>query len=311
MSKERVYIVVLNWNGWRDTVLCLESVGRLLIDGFVLGVVVVDNGSMDGSVNEIRKRKYGIRNLEIIENGENLGYAGGNNVGMQYALDKGADWVMVLNNDTRVAKNLIIHLIEAGMKHKDAGALAPKIYFEKGCEFHKKRYKKGEAGKVIWSAGGEIDWQNVFGKNRGVDEVDKGQYDEEAEVDFASGACVLCRAKALVGVGLFDEKYFMYFEDADLAIRMRNKGWKTVYVPEACVWHKVAGSSGIGSGLNDYFIIRNRLYFGMRYASLRAKFALIRESFKIAGMGSEWQKKGAMDFYLGRRGRGSWNDEEG
>jgi hypothetical protein len=114
------------------------------------------------------------------------------------------------------------------------------------------------------------------------------------------------RSEALKNAGLFEEKYFMYLEDADLSQRLKRKGWEVLYTPKAEIWHKVAQSSGIGSDLNDYFITRNRLLFGMRYAALRTKFALIRESIRLLLTGRKWQKTGIRDFYLGRFGRGSW-----
>jgi len=305
----KIFIVILNWNNYADTFECLKSVDKLRIGKFDLRVVVVDNGSSDDSCENIRNFQLSNSNFHLIENNQNLGYAGGNNVGMRYALESGADWVMVLNNDTEVDHDLVVQLIEAAERDGKVGVLTPKIYFARGSEFHKSKYKKSELGNVIWSAGGEMDWNNVFGKNRGVDEVDSGKYDFEEEVEFATGACVFLRATALDEVGLFDERYFAYFEDADLVMRMRRAGWKIVYVPKAKLWHKVSRSSGIGSKLNDYFIIRNRLYFGMKYATMRTKFALIRESFRIAGIGSEWQQRGARDFYLRRFGRGSWKDE--
>lgn len=153
---------------------------------------------------------------------------------------------------------------------------------------------------------GDIDWANVYGTNHGVDEVDRGQYDKTKETDFATGSCMFLRCKALDDVGLLDEKYFMYFEDADLSQRMEKSGWKILYAPKATLWHKVAQSSAIGGELNDYYITRNRLLFGMRYAPLRTKFALVRESIKLAITGRKWQRVGARDFYLGRFGKGSW-----
>ena len=100
----------------------------------------------------------------------------------------------------------------------------------------------------------------------------------------------------------------MYLEDADLSLRMRRAGWKVLYTPYGHLWHKVAQSSGIGSDLNDYYITRNRLLFGMRYASLKTRLALYKESLRFLLDGRDWQKKGVMDFYLGRFGKGSWNN---
>ena len=278
----KIWIVVLNWNQPKLTIECLESLQRLEIDkSWEVKIVIVDNKSSDSSVEQFRKLKPGKFGVEILETGANLGFAGGNNVGMRAGLNRGCDYVMILNNDTFVHRKLAVQLVNAIEKDKKIGIVSPKIYFAKGYEFHKKRYKKSDLGKVLWYTGGIIDWKNIYGENRGVDEVDKGQYEKVEEIDFATGACFLVRARALQEVGLFDEKYFMYKEDEDLAVRMKRKGWKIIYEPKGVVWHKVAQSSGIGSNLNDYFISRNILVFGFRYGSLRTKLALMRESLEL------------------------------
>jgi len=305
----KVSIIILNWNRKKDTIECLESLAGLIISGYELEIIVVDNHSTDGSQKAVEEafKKLEKKNISCkqIKNKENLGFAEGNNVGMRYALDSGADYLLALNNDTEVDKELITKLLMVAKKHPKVGAIAPKIYFAKGFEFHDK-YKKDELGKVFWFAGGDIDWANVYGTNHGVDEVDKGQFNKTRETDFATGACMFLKREALKEVGLFDEKYFAYLEDADLSQRLKKKGWKVLYTPKTKIWHKVSQSSGIGSDLNDYFITRNRMLFGMYFAPLRAKAALIRESFKLLIKGRKWQRIGIIDFYLGRFGKGSW-----
>jgi GT2 family glycosyltransferase len=304
MSK--VFIIILNWNGKKDSLSCLESVGKLKTRGFSLEVVVVDNASKDGSVGAFQKVKLTNAKLTILENSQNLGFAAGNNVGLQYALKNKADYVMVLNNDTLIDQSLVSELLKVAEENKKAGILSPKIYFAHGFEFHKKRYQTKDLGKVIWYAGGQIDWQNVYALNFGVDEVDRGQHNSVRKIDFATGACCLFRAQALRKAGLFDEKYFMYLEDVDLSLRIKNFGWQLLFVPQAFLWHKVSQSSGIGSNLNDYFITRNRLLFGMRYAQFYTKLVLIKESVRLLINGRLWQKIGVRDFYLRKFGKGSW-----
>src|SRR3989344_1691721 len=268
----KVFIVILNWNRANDTIECLKSVSELRIKNYKLSVVVVDNASSDGSSDKINTFLHAT-DYKLLVNNVNLGYVGGNNVGIKYALKNGANFILVLNNDTLLDKNLIAEFLEASKKYPDAGILSPKIYFAKGYEFHKDKYRKTELGKVIWYAGGEIDWDNVYGINEGVDEVDRDQFEKEREIDFATGTCMFIRSDALKKTGVFNEKYFMYLEDVELSMRMKKKGWKIYYLPKAKLWHKVAQSSGIGNDLNDYFITRNRLLFGMKYARLRTRFA--------------------------------------
>ncbi len=306
MNSKKVTVVVLNWNHPDDTIECLKSFKGLNTKGIELSFLVVDNASTDDSFLKINNF-INKNSLKIIRNDTNYGFAEGNNVGIRQALAHGADYVLVLNNDTIVSTDFLVSLIKAAEKHPSAGALSPKIYFAKNFEFHKERYKAKDLGKVIWYAGGVIDWKNIYGANFGVDEVDKGWAGDPQKTDFATGACVLLRRAALEEVGVFDKKYFLYLEDTDLSLRMKKKGWEILYVPESHIWHKIAQSSGIGSGLNDYFITRNRLIFGIKYASRRAKIALIKESFKLMLKGRKWQKIGARDYFLHRYGKGSWH----
>ncbi len=309
----KVSIVILNWNHAEDTLECLKSVKGLKAYGFELLCVVVDNGSKDDSVKRItyfidRENKAHQREISwrIIGTDVNRGFAGGNNFGIKYSLEEHADFIVILNNDTIVDKNLVKGLIETAVKHPTVGIISPKIYFAEGYEFHKERYQRKDQGRVIWYAGGSMDWNNIYGSNRGVDEVDNDQYDKVEETDFATGACMMLSRQAVVAAGLFDEKYYLYLEDADLSQRMKKKGFDVIYSPKGHLWHKVSQSSGIGSSLNDYFITRNRFLFGMRYASLRTRFALYKESIRLMSNGREWQKWGVLDFYLRNFGKGSW-----
>lgn len=299
----KISVIVLSWNRKKDTIETIESLAKSSIDGFEMEILVVDNGSTDDSVVAIRKLK--LKNLKVIVNKENLGFAEGNNIGMDDAIKRSFDYVALLNDDTYVDTNLIKNIIQEHEKFPDAGAISPKIYFAKGFEYHK-RYKEGDLGKVIWYAGGDIDWNNVYGSNHGVDQVDAGQFEKIKETDFATGCFVMYKAKALKEVGYYDKCFFAYMEDADHAQRLKKLGYKVLYSPRGWMWHKVSQSSGIGSNLNDYFLTRNRMMFGMKYASLRTKFALIRESIKLLLRGRLWQKIGIRDYYLKKYGKGSW-----
>lgn len=302
----KVFIVILNWKRPDETLESLGSVGQLSTSGYKLNVVVVDNGSKENSYKKLKDIILKNADYKLIRNQNNLGYAGGMNVGIRYSLNEKADYVVLLNNDTLLDKEMVVELLKTAQENKKTGILCPKIYFNKGYEFYKDRYKDSELGKVIWYAGGIIDWANVYGKNRGVDEVDKGQYNKVEDTDFATGNCMFIRSDVLRQNGLFDEKYFMYLEDVDLCVRYKKAGWSILYSPNAVMWHKVAQSSGIGSELNDYFITRNRMYFGLKYAPIRSRCALMRESLKLLFAGRKWQKIGIKDFYLNRFGKGSW-----
>lgn len=301
---QKVFISILNFNGADETIQCLETLQKLEKHNFSISVVVVDNGSTKEF--NVKENSYKNLNLKIIGSQVNTGFSGGHNVGIKYAINNGADFIMILNNDTTVEKSLVKELLEPFMNDSGVGITVPKMYFSKGHEFHKERYSEGDRGKVLWYAGGITDWKNMINSHRGVDEVDSGQYGEVAETEFASGACIMIKKEVFEKVGMFDERYFLYYEDADLNIRIKKAGYKIMYVPKAVLWHNNAASSSSGSLLQDYYITRNRLLFGFTYAPLRTKIALLKESMLLLKSGRQWQKKGITDFYLRRFGKGSY-----
>src|SRR4030042_5912844 len=252
-------IFIVNYNGRDNTLACLRSLEKLQATSCRLQVFVVDNHSFDNSVQDIKKQ---FPKATLIKNAENLGFVGGNNAGIKKAIKDGADYVLILNNDTLVSENLIGELLKVAQKDEKVGIVVPKIFFAAGYEFHKKLYQKNDLGRVIWYAGGRTDWQNMFGVHLGVDEVDHGQFDQEKEVDFATGCCFLAKKEVFSKIGLFDSKFFLYGEDLDLSIRALKAGFKIFYAPRAFLWHKNAGSSSSGSTLHDYYLSRNRLLLG-------------------------------------------------
>lgn len=301
----KISIVVLNWNRKADTLACLQSLDKLRTPAdFEVSIYVVDNASTDGSIEAFSK--ITTPTFRLIQNKDNLGFAAGNNIGLTQALEDGAEWLLIINNDTLIDRNFLINLSKVIDRGKNVGVISPKIYFAPGFEFHRDRYSKALQGSVLWSAGGKMDWDNVFGVNIGVDDVDRGQFDEQKEIDFATGACICIASKVFEKIGLFNEKYFMYFEDVEFSLRALRAGFKVIYSPKTYLWHKVAQGSSVGSNLNDYFITRNRLLFGMKYANLRTKLALIKESLGFLVAGRKWQKRGVIDFMQGKLGKGSW-----
>jgi GT2 family glycosyltransferase len=302
-----VTIVVLNWNDSDDTLECISSIKKLVIPkGVELNTIVVDNNSDPSSVNKLKDHSY----FELIENKKNLGYSGGNNVGIKAAIAKGSDYVWILNPDLRLDTKSFSALVDFSRQAPHVSILSPKIYFYPGYEYHKDRYSKKDAGKVIWYAGGFINWTTVLGEHYGVNEVDKGQFDGPNEVGFATGASLFFKKDLWNSTGGFDEKFFLYLEDADLCLRAKKIGLSIYFVPNSIMWHKNAKSSGVGGNLHDYYFARNRMLFGMRHGSTRLKFALVRESMRILLKGRQWQKRGVVDFYLRNFGQGSFTPKK-
>lgn len=303
-----IFIVVVNWNRLNDTLGTIESIGTLNIPkGFNIRTVVVDNGSSDGSIQKIKEISKESSTIDLIETGKNLGYAGGNNVGIKYSLEKGADFILILNNDVILDNNLLSSLIIQVVKEEDYGIFTPKIFFAKGFEFHRERYRAVDSGKVIWFAGGKIDWDNIYAKHNGLDEVDSKEFNKKEKSEFASGTCMLVKREVFEKVGYFDERYFLYWEDIEFSVRAEKLGYPTLYVPDAKLWHKVSQSSGIGGNLNDYYLTRNRLLFGMKWARARTKYSLVKESMRFLIKGRKWQRRGVVDFFLANFGKGSYS----
>lgn len=297
---KKIAIIILHFKNLENTKECVESAFDLRNpDELKKTVIVVDNAS-----DEPYESKAS--DLIIVRNTKNLGFTGGMNTGIRKALRDGFDYILTINNDTVFDKGFLTKIYPS-LDEENVGIFSPKIYFYPGTEYHHDRYKESQRGKVIWFAGGKIDSKNFLVSHRGVDEVDRGQFDLEKTMDFSTGCCMVFPKKAIEEVGIFDEKYFLYYEDVDLSLRMKEKGKKLVFVPQAVIWHKNAKSAGgAGSELQDYYSTRNRIYLGMKYSGTRVKVALLREGARLLLSGRKWQRVGARDFFLRIMGKGSF-----
>jgi len=239
-----VAIVLLNWNGWRDTLECLASLQRL--DYPNSRVVVVDNGSADDSVARIRKE---FLEVEIMERGETLGYAKGNNAGIREALERGAEYVWLLNNDTIVAPNALRAMVQKFETHPKVGAVGSAIYYT------------GEPERLQAWGGGYVNFW--LGRSRHY----LSPIPDE-KIEFLTGASLMLRRGALESVGLFDEAFFLYWEDADYCFRLRQSAWKLAVAAESKVWHKESASVGKKSAQQDIFFNRSAGLFFNKHAQV-------------------------------------------
>jgi len=247
-----VWIVVLNWNGLADTLACIESLRLLRYAN--RRIVVVDNGSTDGSVDVLRHTARQ-SNLEILEADTNLGYAGGNNVGIRYAIDQGAEFVLVLNNDTTVDPALLDELIAAAERHPAAGCFAPWIFYMD--EPDRVWFTRSE-----WAP--EISAFTAPGKGMLASELSPSP----ASTDYVCGAALFFRNAVAQQIGLLDERFFLVYEDSDWCFRAREAGFECISVPTARVWHKIGSSFGSeASPLRTYFSARNKLLWAEKNAS--------------------------------------------
>lgn len=294
-------LIILHYKGEDDTKACLDSLRDSKMQNIDLSLIVVANNPSASLVSDMHTV---YPEFTLIENKENVGFAEGNNIGIRKALELQCEYIVLLNNDTLVSPDIISKLVTHANSQDSIGLISPKIYFAKGYEYHRERYKEDERGKVIWYGGGKIDWQNVYASHDGVDEVDIGQYDKIRDTDFATGCCMLIKKSVVEKIGFFDRKYFLYFEDVDYSIRAKKNGFRVLYFPKACLWHKNASSSDKpGSSIHMYYQTRNRLYFGYKYAPFKTKKSLFFDSLRLYRKNGI-TRKAVSDFYLGKMGKG-------
>jgi len=248
-----VWIVVLNWNGKADTAACLASLRATQVpDGVSLTRLVVDNGSTDGSLDELPARFHEVR---FHATGANLRWAGGNNAGLALARSEGADGVLLLNNDTALEPDALVRLLEAVDAHSEGGLFGPTILSWDGTK--------------IWSAGGDfwpfLGWGAHRGLGRRWDPGARARGDVEA-CGYLTGAALYVTRACLERVGMLDDGYYLYGEDADYCLRARAAGLPCLYVPRAVVRHRVSGSSGAASPFKAYHRTRAGLLLATRHA---------------------------------------------
>jgi GT2 family glycosyltransferase len=237
---ETISVIVLNYNGKRYLDDCLCSLKSQTYSSFE--VIVVDNGSTDFS-HEYIKAQYPW--VKLLRNEKNLGFAGGTNTGIKQAR---GEYILTINNDTKVEKNFIKCLKQPMESDQRVGMCASKMLFPDG--------KINSTGICISRSGAAWD--------RGMFEQDNGQYNRREEVFGPCAGAALYRKEMLDEIGLFDEDFFLYMEDVDLAFRGRLAGWSCIYVPEAVVYHHHGGTAGTGSDLSVYYGNRNVIWYVLK-----------------------------------------------
>lgn len=261
----QIYIIVLNWNGKQDTIECLESVQKIDYPNYK--ILVLDNGSRDDSVAAIRER---FAQILIIENGANLGFAAGNNVGIDYAISQGTDYIFLLNNDTIVDPQILWAFIRANEQYPDAGILGSKIYYY-------------QQPKKIWFAG--VEWIPSQARfiHSGSGHIDNDKDWQEFQFsEYICGCALLVKAEVVKKIGMLEPKYFLMWEEVDWCYRAKRAGYKCLLVPESKVWHKISSSFSGGDKAPhyQYFWWRNRLLWVERNFSLLEGFGIYKAIFR-------------------------------
>jgi len=240
-----IWTIIINWKCAPETCACLASLTPTVDPATV---IVIDNGSDDGSVEMIGAR-FPI--VTLLPTGANLGFAKAANIGIAHALAGGADGILLLNNDTTVAPDTVARLAARLAESHQIGVLSAKVFL-------------ADQPDRLWSVGGVYRDHNAI--DLGSGEVDAGQYDH-AQLDFVYGCAMLLSARMLYAIGSFDERFFMYYEDVDLCLRAGAAGYQVALAPDAHVWHLASRSTSAKPGLKLYYEARSRQLFYAKHLS--------------------------------------------
>jgi GT2 family glycosyltransferase len=249
MPPPKVSVVLVHLNQEAHTRECIESLQRLSYEN--VEIIVVDNGSTDGSGARLSAQ---FPSVVFTRTDKNSGFAEGNNVGIRLALQRNAEYIALLNNDTVVDRDFIQPLVELSASDLSLAVQSCKIYYH-------------SEPQVLWYAGGFLDQHKALGTHVGILKPDEGQYDEIKDTGFATGCMMFISQDALRSVGLLDNKFFIYLEDVDWCVRARNLGYRVVYNPRAKLWHKVSTTHRIDSPFYLYFTLRNKILFLRKHSS--------------------------------------------
>jgi GT2 family glycosyltransferase len=283
------WVILVNYKGAADTIECVESLRKHAPDAII---VVVENGSADDSASQIRLAHPSVR---LIESPTNLGFTGGNNLAIQIALAKGAEYVWMLNNDTVVEPGAVDELLRVMQSDSSIGILSPRIDYY-------------DAPGAPWFVGAKMD----LSRGEAVHE-NASIPTEVVDVPWITGCAMFCRAEMLRKTGGFDDRYFLNWEDVDLSLRAAKLGWKLKLAPRAIIRHKVSRSLAQVSRLATYYWVRNRLLLthrhGGRYATMKAAWDSLRGGLRAVRHGrvGSWTGlkavlQGSYDAFRGRYG---------
>jgi hypothetical protein len=249
MIYPKVSIIILNWNGLKDTIECLESLKKITYPNYE--VIVVDNGSPRNE-GEILKEKYSDY-IQVIRNQENLGFAAANNQGIQFAQKRGSQFFLILNNDVVVEKNFLEPLVENLLKDKKIGIGGAVNY-----DYYQPEKMLSLGRKINFWTGGSREINSPNGKK---------------EIDSLVGCCLLIKKEVIEKIGYFYEPYFLNFEETDFCWRAKKAGFQIISEKRAKIWHKVGRSLNKTPFLTNYYYYRNKFLFIKRQAPFYIKYS--------------------------------------
>lgn len=247
-SRLRVVALVINFNGKDVTLQTLDSLVKLEYEP--LDLVMIDNGSSDGSREAIAELYPQVTQLRVPEN---HGISHGMNVGIRHALEHGYDYTLILNNDIEVDPAMVTEMVRLAETDERIGAVGPKAYYFGDRE-------------RLWSTGGILRWAESVTNERGDQELDHGQYDRDEEVDYVNGCAMLVRREALARTGYWDATFFLGVEDADWCMRMKRLGFTCWYAHRAKLWHMISHSTGVYKPFRTFQTGRSTAIFVRKHA---------------------------------------------
>jgi GT2 family glycosyltransferase len=240
--------MVVNYDGREVTLAAVASLRAM--DYAAFDVVVFDNGSRDGSQQALAAA---FPDLEQVRKDVNEGSATGYSLAMRWAIERGYAYVLLLNNDIEVEPTMLTELVRLAESDESAGAVGPK------CYFHAQRDR-------LWSAGGILRFRESITRERGYGEIDRGQFDRDAEVDYVNGCAILIRAAAVRDIGLWDGVFRICVDDADFCTRLVRRGWRCLYAHRAVLYHRVAYTTGGYRPERNFEFGRSSAIYARRYA---------------------------------------------
>lgn len=257
---ERVCVILVNYNGKVYNDKCIESILKSTIEKY-LQIVVVDNNSKDGSLELLRKNWSKNEKIHIISLTENYGFSKANNIGIKWALEKGYEYILLLNNDTEIDAQAIERMI--ALQKETKAVIVPKILY-------------ADKPDRIWYAGGDFSHYIKKSKHIGLNDKDCIRYRSNYRCLFANGCCVLLSRKTIDEIGMLDERFFLYYEDTEYSMRINKMKKEIWYCGNAVIYHKVNGSTkGNNNPSNVYYISRNWLICNRIYMENRFYFFLL------------------------------------
>ena len=272
---KKVAIILVNWNSLQYTIDCIESLEQVTYRDF--DMIVVDNGSTDGSAVKLKEK---FNNIILLQSDQNLGFTGGNNLALRYAMEQGYLYSMLLNNDTFVDPGFLEVLVTYMDNHSNTGIIQPKIYF------HHNR-------SVLWNAGSYFNSWLGRAFTSGYDQPSSPDSEKIKEVAWITGCAFFTRNRILQESGLLAENLFIYFEDVDLSFRIKSAGYKLIYHPAAIIYHiagasskkTVPGKDGFLNASVHYYNVRNRIWILKKYTPLiKAPTVCLFNFFYLLGM---------------------------